>query len=377
MRRSGIREIMDLALTVPGAIRLETGEPNFPTPQHICEAACRAAYDGYTKYTPNPGLLTVREAVAAKLARVNGIEADPDSVVMTHGALSGLMTSCLATLEPGDELLLPDPGWPNWEMMALTAGGNPRRYPVLKEDGFLPTAAQIEPLIGSRTKALLLNSPANPTGAVIDRERLSEVLELARMHDLWVISDEVYDEFTFGVEHTCAARLDTDGRVISVFSLSKTYAMTGWRVGYVVAPPTALALMKKLQEPVIGCISGVTQKAAEAALTGPQACVEEMRAEYRRRRDMVLGLLEPSGLAASRPDGAFYVMIDVSSVTDDTYAFAKGLLSAQQVAVAPGEAFGPSGKGLVRVSLATDPDALTEGVRRLVDYIGQSKETHS
>jgi aspartate/methionine/tyrosine aminotransferase len=362
---------MDLALGVPEAIRLETGEPNFPTPSHVSEAACRAAHDGFTKYTANPGLASVREAVVEKLARVNGIEATADDVIMTHGALSGLMTSCLATLEPGDEILLPDPGWPNWEMMALTAGGVPRRYPVRKEDGFLPTAELIEPQIGPRAKVLLLNSPSNPTGAVIGPERLHEILELSRQYDLWVISDEVYDEFTFGVEHTCAARLDTDGRVLSVFSLSKTYAMTGWRVGYVVAPPEALPLMKKLQEPVIGCISGVTQKAAEAALRGPQDCVREMRSEYHRRRDLVLDIVGPTGLAASRPDGAFYLMIDVSSAAEDSYSFAKGLLAAKGVAVAPGEAFGPSGRGLVRISLATDPASLVEGVRRLVEYVGQ------
>lgn len=369
MARSGIREVMDLASRVPGAIRLEAGEPNFPTPPHICEAAYRAAADGFTRYTPNGGLPSLREAICDKLHRVNAVNKDPDEIIVTHGALSGLMTSCMALLDPGDQILLPDPGWPNWVMMVLCAGAVPVRYPVWSHNGFVPEAGDVEALISPRTKALLLNSPANPTGAVYGERSQRELLDLAARYDLWVLSDEVYDELAFDGSYVSAAALDPDGRVISVFSLSKTYSMTGWRVGYIAAPPLASPLLRKLQEPTIGCVSGVTQKAAEAALIGPQAEVARMREAYRQRRDTALRVLDRVGLAASMPLGAFYLMVDVSRVTDDTYSFAQELLAHAQVAVAPGEAFGPSGRGLVRVSLATESAQLVEGLQRLVDYV--------
>ena len=365
MRRSGIREITNLALQMSDVLYLSVGEPNFGTPKHIVDAAYQAALDGFTKYTTNAGILSVREAISEKLARVNGFEAPPERIIITHGAVSGLLTTSMALLEPGDEILLPDPGWPNCEMMALGLGARPVRYPVRREREFLPDPAEVEALITPRTKALVINSPANPTGAVFPEPLVRALLEVATRHDLWLISDECYDQLVYEGEHVSPARFDTDGRVISVFSFSKTYAMTGWRIGYVVAPPGVVELMLKLQEPVLSCASAVSQKAAEAALRGPQDCVEEMRTSYHYRRDAALEVVRRTGMQASRPSGAFYLMVDVSAATDDSYDFAKGLLRNRKVAVAPGEAFGPSGKGMVRVSLATDLPILEEGLLRL------------
>ena len=277
MPESGIRRITNLAVTLPDCVRLEMGEPDFPTPPHICEAAAKAARDGFTKYTASQGLLSVREAMSAKLKRVNGLDVPPERIVATQGALSGLYTTCLSLLDPGDALMIPDPGWPNWAMMAQAVGASVIRYPTPKADAFLPTPETLDALVTPRTKAILLNSPCNPTGAVMPGELIARMLDFARRHDLWVISDECYDECVFDGEHVSPATLDADGRVISLFSCSKTYAMTGWRVGYVAAPPGAIGVLAKMQQPVLGNICSVAQKAAEAALTGPQDAVAMMR----------------------------------------------------------------------------------------------------
>ena len=369
MPQSGIREIANLAANRPGCIRLDLGEPNFPTPAHIVEAAYRAARDGFTKYTAPVGLLSLREAIADKVRSVNGLDAPPGRIVATSGATSALFNICVALLEHGDEMLMPDPGWPNWEMMILAAGGTVVRYPASAENGFRPEPDEMDRYVGPRAKAIIINTPANPTGAVMPRDLVERMVAFARRHDLWVVSDECYDQAVYDGEHASAAGFDAEGRVFSVFSCSKTYAMTGWRVGYVVVPEGAVEVMGKLQQPVIGSICSVAQKAAEAAFTGPQDCVAEMRDFYRDRRDDALALLERAGMSTWTPAGAFYVMVDVSSAMSDTYSFAKDLLLRRSVSVAPGETFGPAGRGLVRVSLATSPEQLASGIERLIEAV--------
>lgn len=365
MPQSGIREIVALATQVPGCIRLDLGEPNFPTPAHICDAAYKAMQDGFTKYTPPVGLLSLREAIAGKLERVNGLSASPGNIVTGSGATSILFNACIALLEHGDEILLPNPGWPNWEMMVLAAGGRIVRYDAPAENGFLPDPESLDALVTHRTKAILINTPSNPTGAVMPADLVRRLVEFAQRHDLWVLSDECYDEFVFEGDHASAGRFDADGRVISAFSCSKTYAMTGWRVGYGLIPGAAAEVMAKLQQPVIGSICSVAQKAAEAALKGPQDAVAEMRHFYRERRDQFLSLAKDLGLRTWRPEGAFFAMIDISEATTDTYAFARALVRERQVSVAPGETFGPAGAGLIRISLATEPGLLEEGLERI------------
>ena len=369
MPESGIRRITNAAIGIPGCIRLEMGEPQFATPAHICDAAAKAARDGFTKYTASQGLLSLREAMSAKLARVNRLHVPPQRIVATNGALSGLFTTCLALIEPGGEVLIPDPGWPNWEMMILAAGGRPARYPTPGENDFLPDPDALDALVTPRTRAILINSPSNPTGAVMPAEVIERMVAFARRHDLWVISDECYDECVFEGEHVSPAGFDTDGRVISIFSCSKTYAMTGWRVGYIAAPEAAIDVLAKLQQPVLGNICSVAQKAAEAALTGPQDCVGEMRDYYRARREQALAMLAAADVPVAVPGGAFYLMVDVSRANPSGTAFALDLLHKHQVAVAPGESFGPGGSGFVRVALCASEAAIAGGLGKLIDVV--------
>jgi X-X-X-Leu-X-X-Gly heptad repeat protein len=366
MRRSGIREVLDLAADRPDVLRLEIGEPDFPTPAHILEAAARAAADGYTKYTVNRGLPSVREAIRAKLADRNGISAGVEQIVITTGGGTALMETLIALVEPGEAILISDPAWPNYEMMAAALNAEALRYPLERSSDFEPDLEELDALAGDpRAKVLLINSPANPTGAVWRRETIERVFEIARRHDLYLLSDEVYEEIVFEGQHVSPATLDGDGRVITVFSASKTYAMTGWRLGYLVASPALADLIAKVQEPVVSCAAAMVQKAFEAALLGPQNCVAEMRDAYRQRRDATVQALQKTGLFVTEPRGAFYIFADVSRATTDTYGFARWLVQEHGIAVAPGETFGSRAAGLVRLSLASGAETLQRGVARL------------
>ena len=369
MPRSGIREVMELANSIDGAIRLETGEPNFNTPRHVCEAASEAAFDGFTKYTSNAGIPPLREALAAKVTERNGIDATADQVVVTSGAVAGIYSAMVSLVDPGAEMLLGDPSWPNYAQMMTLLKIAPVHFPLRSEADLVPQAADVEPLITERTQAILLNSPGNPTGAVTDAAAMAELMELARRHDLMVFSDEVYDEISFDGPYTPAAPLDTDGRVITFFSFSKTYAMTGWRVGYLVVPPGVSPLIVRAQEPITSCVNAPAQMGALAAVTGPQDCVAEMRDAYRQRRDMVTEFLTGRGIPHVRPRGAFYLMIDVSGSGSSGKDFVLRLLNEKHVAVVPGDTFGPGSGRFVRISLATAPDLLMEGVQRLADAV--------
>ena len=363
MRRSGIREVLDLATDRPGTLHLEIGEPDFPTPAHVVEAAARAAAEGYTKYTVNRGLLSLREAIRTKLAERNGIDVTPEQIVVAVGGDNALFEALLSLAEPGEAILIPDPGWPNYEMMAAAIGALALRYPLDRSRDFEPDLDALAELARDpRAKVLLINSPGNPTGSVWPRETLERVLEIAQEADLYLLSDEVYEEIVFEGEHFSPATLDDEGRVITVFSASKTYAMTGWRLGYLAAAPPLADLIAKVQEAVVSCATAVAQKAAEAALLGPQDCVREMREAYRRRRDLTVAALRATQLFVTEPRGAFYVFADIGRATADTYAFSR---VEHGVAVAPGDTFGPRAAGLVRLSLATAPEVLEEGVARL------------
>jgi aspartate/methionine/tyrosine aminotransferase len=360
-----------LAARYPDALNLGIGDPSFPTPPHVIEAAAKAARDGFTKYTPSGGLASLRELVAGKVCDRNGIDCTMDNVVITTGGCGGLFTTLACLLDPGDELLVPDPGWANYPPMAHMLNARPVFYPLDPARAYEPDLAALEARIGPRSRAILLNSPGNPTGAVYGGETIAAVLEVARKHDLWLISDECYDELVFDGSHVSSATVGEPERVVSVFTFSKSYAMTGWRVGYVVATPELATAVAKAQEPVVGNASSVSQKGAEAALLGPQECVGEMRDAYRQRRDMALARLDSAGVAYVRPTGAFYLMVDVSQA-GDSVPFAHRLLEEQRVSVVPGSAFGPSGEGWVRVSLCVAPEVLDEGLGRLAEALTAS-----
>ncbi len=368
LRRSEIRVLFDAAARIGrDVIRLEVGEPSFTTPAHVIDAAARAAHDGHTGYGPNGGLTSLRELLAGKLRRVNGIEASIDEIVVTPGGMNALYSVYLALLEPGDEVLLPTPGFPNMDETVTLLGGRPVFYPLAAEAGFMPEIEALEAQVTERTKVLFVNTPANPTGAVYPASLMQELVDFAARHDLWLLCDEVYDEMVLsaGCVHTAAAPLDPDGRVITVCSFSKVYAMTGWRVGYAVAPVALADVLRKLQEPLVSCPSTISQKAAEAALTGPRAPYEQMLAAYRRRREVALDVAASAGVRAVASDGTLYMLLDVSRSGLDDFVFALDLLNSHSVSVAPGSVFGPAGRGWARISLAAEEELIAEGVRRL------------
>lgn len=365
MPRSGIRAIMSEALLRPDCIRLELGEPDFATPANVVEAAHRAARSGQTKYTATAGLPVLREALSAKISERNHFDVSPECIVVSAGAVQGIYASLVGLIEPGDGVLIPEPGWPNYRMMTRLLRARAQSYVLDAEQGYLPDVKVLESVVDRGTRAIIINSPSNPTGAVIPAERMAELLSFAARHDLWVVSDECYDELTYGVPHVSAAALDDRDAVISVFSFSKTYAMTGWRIGYVAVPDRMTTVLANMHETMASCVAMPTQMAALEAVTGPQHAVRSMRATYRTRRDVVLERLSAHGIPAQVPDGAFYVWLDVSAAQVDSQQLAGRLVEEHGVAVAPGTAFGASGTDRVRLSIAASQEDLLEGVDRI------------
>ncbi len=366
--RSGIRTLMDLALRDPQALHLEIGEPDQVPAPHVVEAAAAAAREGRTGYTSSIGLPELRAAAAERVTLRSGRPTSPDDVVVTHGAMHGLAMTFQALLGPGDEVLLPDPTFPNWAMAATAAGAVVRTYPTRPEHGFVPVPAEVEAAITSRTRAIVVCSPDNPTGAVYPAPVLEALVEVARRHDLWVLSDECYEAITFDVPHVSPAAFDEDGRVVVFGSVSKTYGLTGWRIGWVATPDAALReVLGHLSEALVACPSTVGQVGAVAALTGPQDLVAAAVASYRERRDAATALLAERGIGFTMPDGAFYLLVDVEDA--DTEGFALRLLERRHVAVAPGSTFGAQAAGLVRVSLASARPVLLDGLSRLSDEV--------
>jgi aspartate/methionine/tyrosine aminotransferase len=370
MPRSGIRAFMDRAWAAGEVIHLEVGEPNFPTPRHIVRAADRAARAGQTRYAPNAGISELREAIAAKLLTRNDWPVTSEDVVVTAGGVQALYLTMLALLEPGDAVLVPDPGWPNFRMIVTVLSGSVQPYPLRPEEQYQPSVADLEEAATASTRAVILNSPSNPLGAVATATRIRAVLAWARERGIWVISDECYDEITFDDSFVSAGSLGSPEHLISCYSFSKTYAMTGWRVGYAVTVhPELRAGLAKLQEPVISCVNAPAQAAAVAAMTGSQQVVADMRAAYRTRRDAAVAALRAGGVPVMAPAGAFYLWLDVSAWASDDWEFAVSLLDQAGVAVAPGSAFGGNGAGHVRISLATDLPVLLAGIARIVERL--------
>ncbi len=368
---SGIREVSNVALAMPGAIRLEVGQPDFRTPSHIGQAGKDAIDQGFTAYTHTQGILPLREALVEKLARINGIHVTPSQIACSPGGVGALAAIFASLVGDGDEVLMPDPGWPNTSIMVRWARGRQVSYPCPPELGFQPDLDAMERLISERTRAILVNSPNNPTGAVYSAQTLARIAALARRHNLWVISDECYDQIMLdgrAVAPSMANQLD-DGRAVSVFTFSKTYAMTGWRLGYTVGPQEVIDEVTKFLESSSSCVSAITQRAGLAALQGPQDCVEEMVGAYRRRKEIAADILREAGLLIAEPEGAFYIMADVSPGGIGSREFAFRLLREHEVAVAPGTAFGEAAPAAVRISLASADADLREGLGRLSEFV--------
>lgn len=367
--RSGIRRVFDEAAKFPDCIRLEVGEPSFGTPAHIKQAAVDALAENFTKYTANAGIPELRSAIVNKLRARNGISVDINDIVVTSGGVAACFTALAAMVNPGDEVLLADPSWPNYVQMTVLLGVKAVHYRLRLENDLIPTVEDIERCITPKTKVLIMNSPGNPTGAITPLPRLREILELAHRHNLWVISDEVYDEIWFETPPHSLQPLDTQERVVSVFSFSKTYAMTGWRVGYLTGASEIVSHVLRAQEPTTSCVNSPAQRGAVAALLGDQQCVADMRAAYASRAKLVTKILDDHGVPYARPTGAFYTMVDVSGAKMSDLDFVSRMITERRVAVVPGSAFGPASGNVVRVSLASSESDLQNGVTRLASAI--------
>ena len=367
---SGIRALANAAWSIPGAIHLEFGEPAEPTSPAILEAAERAGRAGHTRYAPSAGLPALREAICTKLARDNGLDGStPEQVVVSAGGVGGLHAAYRSVLDAGEEILVPDPGWPNLVSLALAVGAVPVRYPLHPLPGGFPGTAGLDELVTDRTRAIVINTPSNPTGAQWSAAEQAELGEWANRRGLWVIADECYDQLWFDEPTTTFSLAAPEAASITVFSLSKTYAMTGWRVGYVLSSVPVAQRLARMQETTASSVNTIAQYAAVQALSGSQEPVAAMRAGYRRRRELGLQVAAELGLPCARPGGAFYLWLTLPRSILDTSAFALQLLQATAVAAAPGQAFGPGGGHRLRMSLAASETDLETGLRRLADYL--------
>ena len=362
-----IRRLFDLAneRDADDLVHLELGEPDFATPEHVVEVAATAARAGETNYTPNAGIAPLRRAVADRL-RERGVDADADRVVVTTGGVEALYLTLLTVTDPGEEVVVPTPAWPNPLSQARLAGAEPVEVPLPSDDGFAFDADRVADAVTDRTGAVVLTSPSNPTGRVFDASSMERVVEAAARHDAHVVADEVYHELTYeGSQPSLAAVTDHPDRVVTVDSCSKTYAMTGWRVGWLSASESVASAVTKIHESTTSCVNTPAQHAAVAALTGPAAPVREMRAAFERRRDAVVDRFrETPGVSAVPPEGAFYAFVDVSDLPGSSVDVAERLLFEYDVVAAPGSAFGDAGEGYLRFSFANDLERLELGLDR-------------
>ncbi|GGF40658.1 pyridoxal phosphate-dependent aminotransferase [Subtercola lobariae] len=363
---SGIRRIFELAQSLDDVVFLAVGEPDVEVAPHILEAAAAAWQADETNYTPNGGITPLRAAIVDKLASQNGMVVDTEQVWVTNGGMHALFLAMTLVLGPGDEVLLPDPGYSTFAMNARMISAVPVPYTLRASGAFLPDLDELERLITARTRMIIINSPSNPLGAIFPKSVIEELLAFAKKHDLWILSDEVYECFTYGALHTSVASLDTDDRVFSVFSLSKTYALTGARVGYLVTPPGMAPLMRSAQEAIVSCINTPAQLAAVAAITGPQDHVVSAANHYRDNLAAATELLRELGIEYLEPSGAFYLWVNISYATNgDVAEWAERFLLEKRVAVAPGSAFGRHGEGWIRLCVAADARDIETGIRRL------------
>ncbi|MDQ7829517.1 MAG: pyridoxal phosphate-dependent aminotransferase [Armatimonadota bacterium] len=352
-------------------VHLEVGEPDFDTPAHIKDAAVRALQEGYTHYTPTAGLWEAREVVAEYVARTRRIPVQPQEVVLTTGAKPVMFFAMLMLVEPGDEVVVPNPGYPIYESMARFAGGAVKPLPLRERNDFRVDPEELRSLLSPRTRLVVLNSPHNPCGSVLTADDLTAIAEAVQRTNAWVLSDEIYGRITYGVEAPSIASLPgMQERTIILDGFSKTYAMTGWRLGYGVMPAALAERMTQLATNATSCPAAFTQVAGMEALRGPQDAVDRMVAEFRRRRDhIVQGLNAIEGITCRTPLGAFYVFPNVTGVDVDSQRFASFLLNEMGVAVLAGTAFGSSGQGYLRLSYAASIAAIDEGLQRIAEGV--------
>jgi aminotransferase len=369
---SGIRKFFDLLASMEGVISLGVGEPDYTTPWRIREAAIYSLERGNTMYTSNAGMPALREELARSLKSKHGIEYSPArQLLITVGVSEALDLAMRAVINPGDEVIVPAPCYVAYTAAILLSGGIPVTVPTTEENGFEVDSKDIEALITPKTRAILIGYPANPTGAVMPREKLLAIARIAEKHDLLVISDEIYERLTYGVPHHCFASLPgMKERTVLLGGFSKAYAMTGWRIGYAAGPEEIIAAMLKIHQYTIMCAPTMAQMAAIEALRGGENSIIEMVEDYNRRRLVIVKGLCQIGLSCFEPKGAFYAFPNIGVTGLTSEAFAEGLLQEEKVAVVPGTAFGPCGEGYVRCCYATALPDIEEAlvrIRRFVD----------
>ncbi|WP_135826128.1 pyridoxal phosphate-dependent aminotransferase [Halorussus ruber] len=372
LERSKIRVMFGLAererqTADSDLVRLEVGEPDFGTPEHVIDAAAEAAHEGATSYTENAGIPPLREAISETMARESGVEYDPEQITVKNGAMEALSLSMMALAGPGDEVVVPTPAWPNYVNQVQLAGATPVEVPLPADSGFDLDAERVAGEIGEETAAVILTSPSNPTGQVYDEEAVAEVADAAAANDAYVVADEVYGRLTYDDDFRGAASyVDSPENVLTIDSCSKTYSMTGWRLGWLAGPEEVVDAVTSIGESTTACTSAVSQQAALAALTGPQEPVAEMKAAFEERRDFVVErVAEMPVVSCPRPDGAFYAFLDVSDLPGGSFEIAKRLLSEYGVVTAPGDGFGDAGEGYLRISFANSLDRIEEGLDRI------------
>lgn len=352
-------------------VHLEIGEPDFDTPANIVAAGQKALADGFTHYGPSPGLPALREAVAADFSRRRGLEVGPERVVVVPGGKPIMFFMFLALLEKGDEAIYPNPGFPIYESMIDFAGAKPVPLVLREENEFRVDVDELHSLVTDRTKLVVINSPQNPTGSMLTGDDLKAIAELCAERGLWLLADEIYSRILYdGVEHDTALRYGDPERIVVLDGFSKTYAMTGWRLGYGIMSETFAASMARLQTNATSCTAAMTQMAGVEALTGPQDAVDGMVAEFRRRRDVIVDGLEAiEGVSCLRPHGAFYVFPNIRDTGFSSRELEDRLLGEAGVACLSGTAFGAAGDGYLRFSYANSIENIEEALRRVADFL--------
>lgn len=368
---SGIRRFFDIAAQMPDVISLGVGEPDCVTPAPIRAAGIRSLEEGRTGYTSNSGLLELRIALSDHLYARYGVRYDPETeLLITVGVSEALQIAAIATLNPGDEVIIPEPCFVAYPAAVIFVDAEPVFVPTTVEEAFQVDPERIAAAITPRTRAIMLGYPNNPTGAVMPRERLAAIAELAERRDLLVLSDEIYDRLVYGVQHTCFASLPgARERTILLGGFSKAYAMTGWRLGWMAAPADIVAAARKVHQYAIMSAPTMAQYAGVAALRDGEPFVAEMVAEYDRRRRAIVAGLNAIGLPTFEPRGAFYVFPRVAHLGMSSEVFAERLLREQQVAVIPGDTFGPSGAGFVRACYAASMEKIKAALERIERFV--------
>ena len=371
--RSKIREMKELSDQFDHVISFAIGEPDFITPQHIIDSAINALKNGNTKYSPNAGISELRRVIAEKIKRTHGVSYEwSKEVIITGSGMDNLRLVFQAILDPEEEVLIPNPTWSNHPNHPILAAGKSIMVPVYEKDGFMYDVEVMETYVTDKTKAVLLNSPSNPTGGAITEKQLVDFCDFCKKHDLIVVSDEVYEHIIYdGLKFYSPAMIEgMKERVIVCNSFSKTYAMTGWRLGYAAGPADIIRGMEIINENSISCVNTFVQMAGITALTSSQDCVKEMVVSYQRRRDMVYdGINAIKGLSCIRPKGALYTFINIQETGLTSDEFARNLIVKKQVCVVPGSGFGSAGEGFVRICYAISDQDIIEGLSRIKEFV--------